>query len=123
MNDKVKAAVERLGNYRKNPPTGSDPVEVNHARAILADAYLAEHPDDDGEPVTAEWLESLGFHENPNHHGSYYWLPDECNGEGLELQPHRGCWSAYIGSNFSYWPADIHCRRQVRLLMESLAPQ
>ncbi len=27
----------------------------------LATAYLAEHPADDGEPITAEWLRSVGF--------------------------------------------------------------
>jgi hypothetical protein len=30
-------------------------------RAVLADAYLAEHPADDDEPVTEEWLRAVGF--------------------------------------------------------------
>lgn len=30
-------------------------------RRVLADAYLAEHPADDAAPVTAGWLESMGF--------------------------------------------------------------
>jgi hypothetical protein len=29
----------------------------------VARAYLAEHPADDGEPVTAEWLKAVGFTE------------------------------------------------------------
>lgn len=39
--------------------------DVKEANAVLADAYLALHGEDDGELVTAEWLESQGF--QPHH--------------------------------------------------------
>lgn len=39
---------------------GGDAPEWKRIQAV-ARAYLADHPADDVEPVTAEWLESLGF--------------------------------------------------------------
>ena len=32
---------------------------------MLAESYLAEHPADDAEPVTEEWLLSVGFKRHP----------------------------------------------------------
>ncbi len=34
--------------------------DVDDARKTLADAWLAEHPADEHEPVTADWLRSVG---------------------------------------------------------------
>lgn len=69
--DPIQAAAGRLRRWR----AGEDPWAVygvadeDHPnalvreladadRAVLADAYLAEHPADDAEPVTEEWLKS-----------------------------------------------------------------
>ncbi len=41
--------------------SGSDSLDRMFDAEALAEAYLAEHPADDGEAVTAEWLESVGF--------------------------------------------------------------
>lgn len=62
--EELRAAANRWqeGNYSYSAldcDTYSDS-EVADMR-LLARAYLAEHPADDAEPVTAEWLRSVGF--------------------------------------------------------------
>lgn len=42
-----------------DPDTGCAPC-MNCALEDLAKAWLAEHPDDEGEPITPEWLLSAG---------------------------------------------------------------
>lgn len=37
-----------------------NPDRIRKDELLLADAYLAEHPADDGEPITTEWLEFVG---------------------------------------------------------------
>lgn len=72
MTDDVRAAAERLARYiagraevleqlehlGRMPPGLRLSIEDT---AAVANAYLAEHPADDGEPVTADWLQSVGF--------------------------------------------------------------
>lgn len=65
----VRAAAERLARYiagraevlellGKMPPGLRLSIEDT---AAVANAYLADHPSDDDEPVTAGWLEQVGF--------------------------------------------------------------
>ena len=60
----LRAAAERLTDGRNRledwqGPTG-DCADMR-AAIVLARAYIAANPADDGEPVTDEWLRSLGF--------------------------------------------------------------
>lgn len=88
MTDDVKAALERRranpgwrGMYYPYPAAVDDAI-------ILADAYLAEHPADDGEPVTADWMRS--FAPNP---GLYFPLNDDESGVWFVFNP-EGCYMA-----------------------------
>lgn len=68
MNDaELRAAAERLrdGAYPAIdlPPWAT---RVYRDGAAVAAAWLAEHPADDAEPVTEEWLRSVGFSSRPN---------------------------------------------------------
>ena len=79
MIDDLRAAAERCRQWNALGPNVStrqrraiypgslDLVQVNMARQrdlrALADAYLAEHPADDGEPVTEDWLRAVGFRD------------------------------------------------------------
>ncbi len=58
--DDVREAAERLLKY---PATLTSPGRQNATwdMALLAAAWLREHPADEDEPVTDEWLESVGF--------------------------------------------------------------
>lgn len=69
MSDKVRAAANSIvrGFNEANrllPLAGGIPQPIesstDHA-VVLARAWLADHPEDDGEPVTKEWLESIGW--------------------------------------------------------------
>jgi hypothetical protein len=59
-------AIERLRKHRR----GETPYEGWHEVGILrdcndiVDAYLAEHPADEDELITPEWLESMDFKNN-----------------------------------------------------------
>lgn len=54
MNDELKAAAERVRRHINQ--LGNSAIED---RNMLVRAYLAEHPADDDEPVTVEWLASI----------------------------------------------------------------
>lgn len=70
MTEDVRAAAERLRriqngerDYQVYPSKvrGTDPTHLD--KDTLVRAYLAEHPADDGGPVTPEWLRAVGFAE------------------------------------------------------------
>ena len=77
MSDEVRKAAERLRQVYENARnhdscwisrvyepdfTGkSRESDYQRDRDIVTQAYLAEHPADDDEPVTEEWLLSIGF--------------------------------------------------------------
>lgn len=56
MNEELKAAIERRRKYLGWKYYGAISDVL-----LLADAYLAEHPEDDDEPTTEEWLRESGF--------------------------------------------------------------
>jgi hypothetical protein len=58
MTPELKAAAERLRSGFNHAQCPDHCGDCNDARA-LAEAYLAEHPTDDGEPVTLDWLRTL----------------------------------------------------------------
>lgn len=61
MNEELKAAIERR---RKNPGWKGQLFPYGNAisdAVLLADAYLAEHQEDDDELVTEQWLRENGF--------------------------------------------------------------
>ena len=49
----------------------------------LVDAYAADHPADDGEPVAREWLQSIGWVRCPNP----YWWQHESGRLALRAEP------------------------------------
>jgi hypothetical protein len=63
--DELREAAERLRAYGAATDWteagfgAADHYQAIQDRHALADAYLAEHPADDAEPVTAEWLSTL----------------------------------------------------------------
>ncbi len=64
-NEELRAAAERCEGYylaRKTPPgAASLPGEMRELLGKVLAAYLAEHPADDDEPITEEWLRSVGW--------------------------------------------------------------
>lgn len=64
MSDELRAAAERM--RKKWPSNVADvqkwdlPYRYIDDLERLADAYLAEHPADDGEPIDHSWLVSIG---------------------------------------------------------------
>ena len=73
----------------------------------LAEAVLAGYPADDGEPITGEWLESVGRQS--------YW---SVWGFELDLriafEPDRGCWY------YPVLPVPLRTRNDVRRLCAAL---
>lgn len=60
MDDKLKAALKRMHQGTKNHLYYAFPLQphgqAQEDAARIVDAFLTEHPDDDGEPATADWL-------------------------------------------------------------------
>jgi len=69
--DELRVAAKRLaeGEFSENYPAFMATTFGLADGFLLARAYLAEHPEDDGEPVTEEWLRS-----------SVGWIPVEGSG-------------------------------------------
>lgn len=65
MSDELRAAIVRVRLCQQEGPDVAYPNakggEYIRDMDTLTEAYLAEHPADDGEPVTEEWLRSVGF--------------------------------------------------------------
>jgi len=64
----ISEAAERLREHESGGdiyPFDGGAMEMGDERALAA-AYLAEHPADDGEPITEEWLRSVGFKVSPD---------------------------------------------------------
>jgi hypothetical protein len=92
--------------------------------ADLARAWLSDHPADDDEPVTAEWLKRAGFvSEDPE--CPYYWIalyPDLNPAFTVELVEGSTRHVGWIGdpNDRRGWPWDICSRRQVRDICRAL---
>ena len=94
---------------------------IEQSALDLAEAYLAEHPaDDDSEqPITEEWLMSIGFTETGNNS-----LRIENNGASVELEISRiskgtKWWGPYICDEYC-WPNNVGTRGQLRQLLKAL---
>jgi hypothetical protein len=72
----IQSAAERLRRHMADPNHrdtyhGKESTLVGDW-ATLARAYLAEHPADDGEAITEDWLRAVGFKSMPSEVG--LWL-------------------------------------------------
>ena len=93
MNTKLKAAAELVRETNREVDRSGYATRGSAyyiAVAKLADAYIAEHPDDEDELVTEEYLKSIGFFENDTEleHQSHVVIVDKwgmgftvCNGK------------------------------------------
>lgn len=66
MDDVTAAAVERMrtkwtATSKTLDERGEHRIEYLTDLAVITDAYLSEHPSDDAQPVTEEWLMKVGF--------------------------------------------------------------
>ncbi len=96
MSDELRAAAEevcrearRIDHYT---PTITIPTSVLLSAAAVACNWRAEHPADDGEPTTEEWLESLGRRGVP--------------GFGVPLTPLLSLWNSSSGWHLFFHNGD-----------------
>jgi hypothetical protein len=120
--DELRAAAARLRN--PSSPVGLTPDELwnrtqrwaNDARVVVA-AWLRDNPEDDGEPVTGEFLESLGFELSQDKpHGRRWKLvvcrQDHGSNQGVTthwLDVHEPCDD---GSGRLWWPINFWQRNE-----------
>lgn len=67
MSDELRAAAERFRQRTRIGIAGPGIPACDEDAHALADAYLAEHPADDAEPVSEEWLLLVGFASSARH--------------------------------------------------------
>lgn len=125
--DELRAAAEATLNY---VATGDNRADYDFWRAhaiALARGVIAEHPADDGNRPTPEWLRSVGAVEEGDP-GEFVFLFDDLN-PALTLTDgnNDGIWCAMLGgdgpggdSDGDPWPHDIHHRSQVRDILRAL---
>lgn len=87
----------------------------------LALAYLEEHPADDDEPVTEDWLRTICEYE-PSEDGGGLMITDEMMNLAINFvgSSDPNIWSAQIGEQGDCWPHDLHTRGCVRRLCKAL---
>ena len=125
MDTETKAALDRLRSEGQGenvyPSWFPDyDMEVRKDVRTLADAYLAEHPPDDDEPVTKEWLAAKGaiFHDVWR-----FYLP-ACELH-VSFSPTGGMWLARLNQEderYEYLNISdsVPTKRQVRRLVSAL---
>jgi hypothetical protein len=111
----LKESVKQYRQFRLLRPVGSGwfyrDEECTNA---ICDAYLAEHPPDDDEPITAEWLRDGGWDDGIDEKWFDATKPDLI---GLSLVDHGDGYTVVFGeSEF----AKIKTRRQLRRLIAAL---
>ncbi len=86
----LAGAVERLRTKSHRYARSGDRFNIQYVRSdeyedlqAVADAYLAEHPADDGEAITEDWLRSVGFSES-NMNGQSMLISCDC-GDPVEM--------------------------------------
>jgi hypothetical protein len=90
MSDSVKAAAERLRNTCDSNLFYWRSSDCQRDQAILAYAYLAEHPADDSEPIDGCWLRGVGFTNKSDNIEQFIeneWFSGE---HRIEIQPEDG---------------------------------
>ncbi len=117
--EQVVAAYEEMN--RRLPLAGGipQPIETSTDKAVmLARAYLAEHPADEGEPVTEDWLR-LGGWELMDSLSSWWWHRISA---GVTLHWHDHGVELLVGSSATGWHrvTEHATRGHVRRLLAAL---
>ncbi len=122
--DELQAAAERLGRYCDGLMPDGDGLDQQDGyrlsgaehlvTCLLVAAYFAEHPADDGEPVTGSplnetWLPAVGFTYEPDIYGPTDWW----RLGKLRFYPYSGGSSrwTYDGVSLPDQPTRGHVRR------------
>lgn len=124
MSDELRSAAERFAKQRPSEAypwpceMSEQPAQRVADMALLARAYLAEHPADDGEPITREWMNTV----LPTDADSGNWTVRQSKPLTLEIE--------YSGGGFWLWFAhaevppvpvcQVRTRGQLRRLLELL---
>lgn len=128
MSDELRAAAKLM--IKHLPPPGITKIgSFDVACLAIAKAYLAEHPSDDGELVTEEWLKVAGGKHQMS--GVYSFFGSQSDDENLvwvDVRPDNGATSLTLvppkgeGNELRVWLGK-KTRLDVRLLCSALGIQ
>lgn len=121
MSKEAREAAERIVNAQRfwtgTVPFGPGYLDIDERDVMrVARACLAEHPADDDEPVTAEWLESIGFYRDGTHPDD----PFTCRESALYLSPKYDDETTWVVFVEVYEIGNIKTRGDVRRLLTAL---
>lgn len=120
LNDETRAA-ERLRKYMDGEPMYmSNPEGPRDDLAKLANAYLREHPADDAEPVTEEWMNSLACEDSVS--GLWYYFAVDASTSLIIAMASNRNWASVEddASTDGVFLRDISTRGDVRRLCWAL---
>lgn len=110
----AREAAKRLREFKANYSYEYRNTKMGADCQTLAEEYLVEHPADEGEQITREWLASIGFKPVPSGSGPNY--DDHMEMGLLNLWDFNGqCWVV----DDADW-MELHTRRQVYQLLSAL---
>lgn len=94
---------------------------LNTTLQLVIDAYLAEHKEDDDEPIDEAWLRSLGYSDSAYAPNTKRF--ELCSGVRIMFVACSGpeCWKTelWVGSNTPHRKSGVS-RGQLRKLLEAL---
>ena len=95
MSDKLREAAQEIRGFSVHCAAHPEKLSKNMLAMFekvywVSQAYLAEHPADDDEPVTEEWLLSVGFVHDATHVVLRNWGPQR-NGN-IQAYPNGKWW-------------------------------
>jgi hypothetical protein len=99
VTDELREAAERYANPKPSEayPWPCDmheqPMRRSRDAAVLARAYIAEHPADSELPVTEDWLRAVGFTADTD--GTVSWFR-KADLELYDQSPHG--WKSFVGA-------------------------
>lgn len=95
--------------------------DIAHEHAgILADAFLAEHPPDEDEPITPEWLNGLLPWDRQEITDCGKWVRWDHLFNGNELRVDVCCDWFTLDVNDDRWPIPLYTRGQLLRLLKEL---
>lgn len=71
---KLKEHIKHYRQFRQAcPASGGWSYDDADCTNAICDAYIAEHPEDDSEPLTVDWISLQGFHQGETRVGIFWW--------------------------------------------------
>ncbi len=116
--NELRAAAERVIQQVREYDSAGVAMLWEHKAKAVAEAYLAEHPADDGDGLSVEWMQAVGFVQSG---GGWWRLGEGTNSMALDYHDNTEVGDVFRLPSGSYTPGiNVQTRGQLRRLCAAL---